>query len=122
MDPRLSILYQAGVIDEEVFLGMNKVINRLANFWQISVDNVQGEMAVTHMANALMRTRRGELIKGMDADLLSEIIQSEDIQYIRDINQDLLAYFDIKPDDNEQGYLLSNLYSLYLASNLPPLR
>ncbi|ANI31200.1 hypothetical protein PL78_15395 [Yersinia entomophaga] len=122
MDPRLSILYQAGVIDEEVFLGMNKVINRLANFWQISIDNVQGEMAVTHMANALMRTRRGELIKGMDADLLSELIQSEDIQYIRDINQDLLAYFDIKPDDNEQGYLLSNLYSLYLASNLPPLR
>ncbi|MCW6568481.1 PRD domain-containing protein [Yersinia ruckeri] len=116
MDPRLNLLCQAGLIDEDIGIGMNLVIDRLAHFWRLPVDSPQGEMAITHMANALMRTRRGEQINGMDAALLTEIMQSADILYIQKINQDVLAYFDQKPDQNEMGYLLSNIYSLYLAS------
>ncbi|CNJ28440.1 hypothetical protein [Yersinia aldovae] len=120
INSRLNILCQSGVIDLDIGQGLDKVISRLDNFWQLPVHGEQGVMAITHMANALMRTRRGEEIQGLDPAILAEIYQSEEIHYIREINQDLLAYFPLKPTENEIGYLLANLYSLYLASDMPP--
>ncbi|AHM75376.1 PRD domain-containing protein [Yersinia hibernica] len=122
IDARLNILCQSGVIDHDIGQGLDQVINRLENFWQLPVSGYQGEMAITHMANALMRTRRGEEIHALDPAILAEIIQSEDIHYIREINQDLLAFFSLKPAENEIGYLLANLYGLYLSSDTPLLR
>ncbi|MGE4802023.1 PRD domain-containing protein [Yersinia hibernica] len=122
IDARLNILCQSGVVDHDIGQGLDQVINRLENFWQLPVSGYQGEMAITHMANALMRTRRGEEIHALDPAILAEIIQSEDIHYIREINQDLLAFFSLKPAENEIGYLLANLYGLYLSSDTPLLR
>ncbi|AKP32748.1 hypothetical protein [Yersinia aleksiciae] len=122
IDSRLNILLQAGVIDADIAQGLDQVINRLENFWQLPARGDQGVMAITHMASALMRTRRGEEIQALDSAIYDELVQSEDIHYIREINQDLLAYFSLKPAENEIGYLLVNLYSLYINSDLPPLR
>ncbi|MGP2424616.1 PRD domain-containing protein [Yersinia sp. 2538 StPb PI] len=122
IDARLNILCQSGVIDTDIGQGLDQVINRLENFWQLPVRGEQGMMAITHMANALMRTRRGEEIHALDPAILAEITQSEEIYYIREINQDLLAYFSLKPTENEIGYLLANLYGLYLSSDILPLR
>lgn len=122
IDARLNILCQSGVIDPDIGQGLDKVINRLEHFWQLPVHSSQGVMAMTHLASALMRTRRGEEIHALDPAILAEIIQSEDIHYIREINQDLLAYFSLKPAENEIGYLLANLYGLYLSSDMPTLR
>ncbi|MCB5302682.1 PRD domain-containing protein [Yersinia bercovieri] len=122
INSRLNILCQAGVIDTDIGQGLDQVINRLEKFWQLPVHGDHGVMAITHMANALMRTRRGEEIPALDPAILAEIVQSEHIHYIREINQDLLAYFSLKPAENEIGYLLANLYGLYLSSDLPPLR
>ncbi|MBS0057172.1 PRD domain-containing protein [Yersinia sp. Marseille-Q3913] len=122
IDSRLNILCQAGVIDTDIGQGLDQVINRLENFWQLPARGDHGVMVITHMANALMRTRRGEEIPALDPAILAEIVQSEHIHHIREINQDLLAYFSLKPAENEIGYLLANLYGLYLSSDLPPLR
>ena len=122
IDARLNILCQSGVIDPDIGQGLDKVINRLEHFWQLPVHSSQGVMAMTHLASALMRTRRGEEIHALDPAILAEIIQSEDIHYIREINQDLLAYFSLNPAENEIGYLLANLYGLYLSSDMPTLR
>ncbi|CNK44594.1 protein containing PTS-regulatory domain [Yersinia frederiksenii] len=122
IDARLNILCQSGVIDPDIGQGLDKVINRLEHFWQLPVHSSQGVMTMTHLASALMRTRRGEEIHALDPAILAEIIQSEDIHYIREINQDLLAYFSLKPAENEIGYLLANLYGLYLSSDMPTLR
>ncbi|OVZ82255.1 PRD domain-containing protein [Yersinia kristensenii] len=122
IDARLNILCQSGVIDHDIGQGLDQVINRLENFWQLPVQSEQGVMTITHMANALMRTRYGEEIHALDPAILAEIVQSEEIHYIREINQDLLAYFSLKPAENEIGYLLTNLYGLYLSSDSPLLR
>ncbi|MDN0123345.1 PRD domain-containing protein [Yersinia aleksiciae] len=122
IDSRLNILLQAGVIDADIAQGLDQVINRLENFWQLPARGSQGVIAITHMASALMRTRRGEEIQALDSAIYDELVQSEDIHYIREINQDLLAYFSLNPAENEIGYLLVNLYSLYTNSDLPPRR
>lgn len=115
MEFRLKILSDAGVINAEVYSGMLKVVDKLENHWQLKVRNPQGEMAMTHMANALMRAHRGEFIEAMDSELFSEVQQSELFETLQLINRDLLSEFDIAVPDNEISYLLANLYGLHLA-------
>ena len=60
MENRLSLLCDAGVIDEDICRGMLQVVRRLDEEWKLPVHTEQGTMAITHMASALMRSRRGE--------------------------------------------------------------
>ena len=59
METRLKILYDAQVIDSAVYFGMLNVLTRLEQHWQLSIRHSQGEMLITHMANALMRASQG---------------------------------------------------------------
>lgn len=59
MEDRLNLLCEAGVIDRDICDGMKVVVTQLETRWAIPLQNDQGAMAITHMANALMRSRRG---------------------------------------------------------------
>lgn len=112
MEQRLSLLCQGGVIDQDVHDGMLKVLEALENRWSIPVRNDQGIMALTHMASALMRSKRGEVIPALDKELQSEIGEADVYPQLLAIHRDLLAVSCHQPHPNEEGYLLANLYSL----------
>lgn len=116
MEDRLNLLCDAGIIDKDICDDMLVVIVQLETVWQLPVRNEQGEMAVTHMANALMRSRRGEEIGPLDEDLLQEIVTSEAWPHLQPIHHALLAPFDVQLHPNEEGYLLANLFSLWMVS------
>ena len=116
MEDRLNLLYQAGIIDKDIRDGMLNVVTQLETVWAIPVRNEQGEMAITHMANALMRSRRGEEIGPLDTELLEEIVTSEAWPQLQPIHRALLAPFDVRLHPNEEGYLLANLFSLWMVS------
>lgn len=59
MENRLNLLCEAGVIDKDICSGMLQVVRRLDEEWCLPVYSEQGTMAMTHMASALMRSRRG---------------------------------------------------------------
>lgn len=115
METRLQILHDAQVIDTEVYIGMLEVVKRLEQHWQLNIRHTQGEMMITHMANALTRARRGEIIAAIDPELLDEIEASSVFANIREINSDLLSLFPFAIPDSELGYLLANVFGLYLA-------
>lgn len=116
MEERLNLLCDAGLIDRDICDGMMDVVVQLETVWAILVRNEQGEMAITHMANALMRSRRGEEIGPLDADLLGEIISSDAWPQLQPIHQAMLEPFDVRLHPNEEGYLLANLFSLWMVS------
>ena len=60
METRLNLLCEAGVIDKDICKGMMQVVNVLETECHLPVRSEQGTMAMTHMASALMRSRRGE--------------------------------------------------------------
>lgn len=117
MENRLNLLCQAGVIDQDICDGMLQVVRQMDTELSLPVFSEQGEMAVTHMANALMRSRRGEVIVPLDAELLEEMQQSTFWPQILTAHQALLQGFTVKLHANEEGYLLANLYGLWLAAN-----
>ncbi|OFE15218.1 PRD domain-containing protein, partial [Escherichia coli] len=70
------LLCEAGVIDKDICKGMMQVVNVLETECHLPVRSEQGTMAITHMASALMRSRRGEEIEPLDNELLAELAQS----------------------------------------------
>lgn len=115
MEARLNLLCDAGIIDRDIYHGMTEVVRLLEVEWGIPVRSEQGEMAITHMANALMRSRRGEEVAPLDADLLSEITDSAHWPQVSPIHRALLAQFDVTLHPNEEGYLMANLFGLWMA-------
>lgn len=116
MEKRLKLLCEAGVIDKDICDGMLGVVRQLETVWALPVRNEQGEMAITHMASALMRSRRGEVIGPLDEELMEEIQFSDAYTQLLTIHQALLVPFDVRLHPNEEGYLLANLYSLWMVS------
>lgn len=116
MENRLNLLCEAGVIDKDICSGMLQVVRRLDAEWHLPVHTEQGAMAMTHMASALMRSRRGEVIEALDSELLAELAQSDIWPTLLLVNQTLLKEFAVTLHANEEGYLLANLYGLWMAA------
>ena len=112
METRLNLLCEAGVIDKDICKGMMQVVNVLETECHLPVRSEQGTMAMTHMASALMRSRRGEEIEPLDNELLAELAQA-----VVQLHQVLLKEFALEVNPCEEGYLLANLYGLWMAAN-----
>ncbi|PHM65608.1 PRD domain-containing protein [Xenorhabdus stockiae] len=116
VEQRLTILLQGGVIDQDIYDNMLDVVHILEEFWLIPVRHPQGEMALTHMASAFMRSRRGEIVSPIEKDILDKIKQSGNYSRLLKIHHSLLEKFTLTLHPNEEGYLLINLYGLILAT------
>lgn len=116
MENRLNLLCEAGVIDKPVCNTMLRVVRRLETEWRLPVRTEQGAMAITHMASALMRSRRGEVIEPLDAELLAEMALSPSWPAILQAHKALLKECDVRFHASEEGYLLANLYGLWMAA------
>jgi hypothetical protein len=116
MENRLNLLYETGVIDRDICDGMLQVVGRMDKVWHLPVYTDQGAMAVTHMANALMRSRRGEVIAPLNRELQAELAESPHWQAVCEANQTLLSEFTVTLHQHENGYLLANLYCLWMAA------
>ena len=95
---------------------MMQVVNVLETECHLPVRSEQGTMAMTHMASALMRSRRGEEIEPLDDELLAEL-QSTHWPAVVQLHQVLLKEFALEVNPCEEGYLLANLYGLWMAAN-----
>ena len=115
MENRLNLPCEAGGTDRHILDGMVRVVSRMAQEWGLPVFTEQGEMAVTHMANALMRSRRGDVIAPLGAELYDELVQSPHWQAILQTHHLLLGEFSVELHTAEEGYLLANLYGLWMA-------
>lgn len=58
---------------------------------------------MTHMASALMRSRRGEEIEPLDNELLAELAQSSHWQAVVQLHQVLLKEFALEVNPCEEG-------------------
>lgn len=112
MEKKMKLLCESGVIDEDIFLGMQLVISDLESYWGRSLPEEQGWIAMVHMANALMRSRRGEIIEPLNEEVLHEMEESNELASLKKLNNSLLKRFAISLHPNEESYLLANLFSL----------
>ncbi|MDC9581029.1 PRD domain-containing protein [Xenorhabdus sp. PR6a] len=115
IEQRLTILLQGGVIDQDIYDSMLDVVHVLEDIWLIPVRHPQGEMALTHMASAFMRSRRGEIVFPLDKEILARLKQSEYYDQLLTAHRSLIEKFTVALHPNEEGYLLANLYGLMFS-------
>ncbi|OKP03639.1 PRD domain-containing protein [Xenorhabdus eapokensis] len=115
IEQRLTILLQGGVIDQDIYDNMLEVVHVLEDIWLIPIRHPQGEMALTHMASAFMRSRRGEIVSPLDKKILEELEQSEYYDQLLTMHHSLIKKFTVVLHPNEEGYLLANLYGLIFS-------
>ncbi|WP_338804201.1 PRD domain-containing protein [Xenorhabdus griffiniae] len=115
IEQRLTILLQGDVIDQDIHDNMLEVVHVLEDIWHIPIRHPQGEMALTHMASAFMRSRRGEVVAPLDKEILATLEQSEYYNQLLTMHYSLIAKFTVALHPNEEGYLLANLYGLIFS-------
>ncbi|AFJ47347.1 hypothetical protein [Shimwellia blattae] len=112
MKNKLDTLHEAGVINGDIHAGMLQVIAALEHLRGTPLPQEQGWMAIAHLASALMRSLRGEVVAPLDQAVIEELEASGEMPRLRALNQQLLARFPVELHPNEEGYLLVNLYGL----------
>ncbi len=118
IEQRLTILLQGGVIDQDIYENLLDVVRELEDIWLIPIHHPQGEMVLTHMASAFMRSRRGEIISPLDKEIRVKLEQSEYYTSLITVHRSLIKKFSVVLHPNEEGYLLANLYGLMFPFDL----
>lgn len=109
---RIDILKQAGVIDENISSNVLKVINMFKDKYNISLNEENGSMLVTHLTMMLKRMRDGESINPLESEELEELKTFTVYENAKDIYSKIEESINQKIDENEYGFMMTHLVTL----------
>ena len=110
LDFRLGLLKEAGVINERIYDKLSLLIKYLDEKWKISLTESNGGMLITHLSMALKRIEENENVSSIDEDVFQEVLQSEKLEEIQEIYNDIEKnVFIEKLPEEEKKYILVNL-------------
>ncbi|WP_413111592.1 hypothetical protein [Thaumasiovibrio sp. DFM-14] len=115
MKQRLALLLQADVISQRSYVGSLEVLALLNQMLDLKDDNEQYQMAITHLARAADRIWQHEPIReGMDPEILEEIYTDPAWEKVNTLHLQVVGAMGLGciPEE-EESYLLANIYSLY---------
>jgi len=108
---RIKILYNGGVIDEEVRELSFKTVSWLEKRY-IKLDDEKGHMFLTHLTMSLERIRKGGQVEALESYLIDELQNNK----VQAITQDFINFIQeagkIQLPESEKGYILLHLCSL----------
>jgi len=107
---RLSILQEANMIDEQTHQLMNKVISYLQQTQELKESKM--EVFITHLAMAVMRLKKGEVVDDMEPAILAEIEKSDDYPTARQIVAEIESWSSFTYAASEISYILLHLVDL----------
>ena len=116
MEMKLRILCEAGVIDDDTRIDVLTAWELVSDKLGIPRELEQLNMAMTHLANTVSRIKQGIPIEnGLDPEIIEEIKQDDCYPDIKELNDTICQIVGIpEVPAEENSFLLSNLYSLYL--------
>lgn len=109
LEPRLGLLCSGGTISKEVADTVRAVIVRLADRWDLVLDEQNGGRMVTHLAMALMRIRRNEPIAPMDTGAFEELSQAACFPRAVEITADLIRWANLDLPETEWRFMVCHL-------------
>lgn len=111
---RLSDLEIRGLVDQEIIQIVLQIKQRLSHYWQADVSTPLVNMLLFHLACALGRIQRGHSVSPLYQEFMDEIESAVNFSDISMINTDLVGFVPFLVPQDEQTYLLANIYSLLL--------
>lgn len=117
MNERMSLLLKSGVISQSAHDGVLAVIELLNREWLLDPSNEQYQMAITHLARATDRIKKGEPVaEGLDQDSMNEIINDESYSTVIHMNENVCKIVGLADvPETENSFFICNLFSLNLT-------
>lgn len=111
---RIQILKMGGVIGEDVAEFMDKVIDMMAaDYPRIGMD--PAAMFTTHLAMALERIKKGEIVEALDAELFAQIEETEEYPQAVEFRNKMLAFCPIDFPESESQYIAMHICNMLAA-------
>lgn len=108
---RIQILQMGGVIGEDVAGFMNQVIDMMAaDYPQIDMDHAT--MFTTHLAMALERIKKGEIVEMMDDICWQEIVECPEYPMALTFRDKMFSFCPIEFPESEGKFILLHICSM----------
>ena len=111
---RIMILKNGGIIGEDVAEFMNKVLDMMAaDYPQIGMD--PAAMFTTHLAMALERIKKGEVVEALDAEIFAEVLEAPEYPQAVQFRDKMLSFCPVEFPESEAQFICMHICNM-LAS------
>ena len=111
---RIQILKNGGVIGEDVAEFMNKVIDMMASDYpQIGMD--PAAMFTTHLAMALERIKKGEVVEALDAEIFAEVLEAPEYPQAVQFRDKMLSFCPVEFPESEAQFICMHICNMLAA-------
>ena len=111
---RIQILKNGGVIGEDVAEFMNKVIDMMAaDYPQVGMD--PAAMFTTHLAMALERIKKGEIVEMLDAEIFAEVEETPEYPEAIRFRDKMLAFCPVEFPESEAQFITMHICNMLAA-------
>ena len=108
---RIQILKMGGVIGEDVAAFMEQVIDMMAaDYPQIPHD--PAAMFTTHLAMALERIKKGEIVEALDEEIFAEVLECPEYPTALTFRDKMLSFCPIPFPASEAQFILMHLCNM----------
>ena len=111
---RIQILKNGGVIGEDVAEFMNKVIDMMAaDYPQVGMD--PAAMFTTHLAMALERIKKGEVVDALDAEIFAEVEEAPEYPAAVQFRNRMLSFCPVQFPESEAQFITMHICNMLAA-------
>lgn len=108
---RIQILKMGGVIGEDVADFMNKVIDMMAaDYPQIPYD--PAAMFTTHLAMALERIKKGEIVDALDEEIYAEVLECPEYPTALGFRDKMLTFCPVPFPESEAQFICMHICNM----------
>ena len=109
---RIEILKMGGVIGEDVAVFMNKVIDMMATEYpQIGMD--PATMFTTHLAMAVERIKKGEIVEALDAEIYAEVLEAPEYPTAVQFRDKMLTFCPVAFPESEAQFITMHICNMF---------
>ncbi len=108
---RIQILHMGGVIGSDVAEFMNRVIDLMAaDYPYIGQD--PAAMFTTHLAMALERIKKGEIVEALDEEIFAEVAEAPEYPKALEFRDKMLAFCPVEFPESEAQFIAMHICNM----------
>ena len=108
---RIQILKMGGIIGEDVAEFMNKVIDMMAaDYPNIGTD--PATMFTTHLAMALERIKKGEIVDALDEEIYAEVLECPEYPTALSFRDKMLSFCPVPFPESEAQFICMHICNM----------
>lgn len=113
LNNRLSILKDAGQIDEDIYRKVLDIISMFKEKWNIKLTEENGAMLITHLSVALQRIKKGERVDNTDEDMIIQLTNNKYYTKALECVKDIENLINMNITENEKIFIVMHVCVLF---------